>query len=45
MDKGNGGAQKYRNREKMKRLEGELETWKQRVMEREEDVKRLGKIA
>ena len=42
MDKGNAGAQKDDNREK--RLEGQIQTWKQRVMEREGEVKRLGKM-
>ena len=45
MDKGNGGAQKDKNREERKRLEGEIETWKERGMEREGDMKRLGKMA
>ena len=44
MNKGNGGTQKDKNREERKRLEGEIETWKQRAIEREGDVKRLEKM-
>ena len=38
MDKGNGGAQKDKNREESKRLEEKIETSKQRAMEREREM-------
>ena len=42
MDKGNGRTQKDDNREERERLEGEIETWKQRVMVRERRCEETG---